>query len=199
MKVYDKWEFKMAWELAMQTRCCPPDEILFSPDYKKEVEKHIQFCSSCEEVLGQPYSNLFENHLKSFKKHLKSLPKDSENKVIPGQIWSVKSELGGWGPKNRYYNPPLVLVLKQGGYTDTVLVSQIYDDDTFFGQGDVHLGKNIVGYAESWNLYTLRPTDLEILFGSADDDVVQQVLSERDKNIPPIKNTTFCISSAIWR
>jgi len=187
-KVYEKWEFKLAWELAMQKRCCPPDEILFSPDYKKEVEKHIQFCASCKEVLsdGQPYISNF------FKQHLKSLPKEPKNKVIPGQIWSVKSELAGWGPKNRYYDPPLVLVLKQGEDMDNaVLVSQIYDDVTFFGPGDIPLRENIVGFAESWNFYTLRRTDLERCFGVADDEVAQKVLSERDKDILPIKNTTL--------
>ena len=188
MKTYEKWEFKMAWELAMEKRCCPPDEILFSPVYKEQVTRHIRFCPSCKELLSdeQPYTSNF------FKQQLKALPKETQKEVIPGQIWSVKSELGDWGPKSRYYIPPLVLVLKQGENMDNaVLVSQIYDDITLFGPGDIPLGENIIGFAESWNLYTLRKTDLEICFGTADDEVIQQVVSERDKDIPPIKNTTL--------
>ncbi|MCP4110916.1 MAG: hypothetical protein GY749_36245 [Desulfobacteraceae bacterium] len=185
MKTYEKWEFKLAWKLATQKRCCPPDEILFSPDYEEQVKKHNQLCLSCNEHFsdGQPYISNF------FRQHLKPLPKE---KISPGQIWSLKSELGGWGPKNRYYDPPLVIVLKESDSMDkAVLVSQIYDDVTFFGPGDILLGKNITGFAESWNLYTLQKTDLEICFGTAADEVIKQVLSERDKDILPVKNTTL--------
>jgi hypothetical protein len=95
---------------------------------------------------------------------------------LPGELRAVKTSLGGWGEKARYYSPPIVLVLAVME-NSMVQVMQIYDDATMAGDDDVKLGPAIDGFAETWNRYSLKSSDLSFSYGVVPTDVLETCLS----------------------
>ncbi len=79
----------------------------------------------------------------------------------PGQIWSLKPHLAGWGPGAAYFNPPLVLILSVFFEPiQAVRVAQVFHESELAGPGDVQLSSR-QGLAQAWNVYTLAVDDLD--------------------------------------
>ena len=93
---------------------------------------------------------------------------------IPGQLYTLDPKLAGWGPKARYYNPPVVLILACPD-VHSVFVSQTYGDPVMAGPDDIELGPVFSGFAQPWNCYTLQQADLDICLGTVENQVVEQV------------------------
>ncbi len=169
------YSVKLAWQTALQIRGCPPDRILFSGDRSSDIkQKHIQSCPFCRERLE--HGDLFAD-VDKIKISLEKEKTDAEQDIRPGQVRLVDPGLGGWGPRNRYYNPPHVLVLKLlPGPAAAVEVAQIHTDELLSGPGDVDLEQG-QGFAQAWNTYTLAAKDLDNLQGLVSDNLTKQVLA----------------------
>lgn len=172
----------LAIEIAWQIRRCPPADMLMEFKEDTSLQTHLGgclFCRECREALGDLGAPL-------------SAPAQAGQlfgeviDVRPGQIWRLSQALSGWGPKNRYYNPPLVLILEILQYPPTpaprraasvtpgaVRVAQVYDDLCLSGPGDFALGGSL--FAESWNTYTMRQSDLGILFDTIPMEIAGKV------------------------
>jgi hypothetical protein len=99
------------------------------------------------------------------------LPKTRQSEALQvGQVWSIRKELEGWGPKQRYYCTPLVLIIDlPAGLEKGVTVAQVYTEGILAAAGDVWLGDD-VGFAEGWNTYTLLKDDLENYWRSISEE-----------------------------
>ncbi len=120
-------------------------------------------------------------------------PDDSHppaNKPIPGQLYSLRQDLAGWGEKGRYYNPPVVLLLACPD-TDAVLVCQTYGDPAFAGPGDVALGALFTGFAQLWNRYTLLRTDLDTYLGTVDAPILATIDQAGEQDALPLQPGTL--------
>jgi len=166
----------IAWQDAWRLRCCPPETLLASPA-DSPLREHLALCPWCSATIDLP---------------LPLLPASPPPPVTapprPGQIRALHSRLAGWGPKSRYYNPPLVLILTRPDET-TVLVAQIYGDHALAGPGDVFFPPTpgLQGFAEPWNCYTLGEGDLGLLLGEVEAAVVSTVLGEMEKTEAPLQ------------
>ncbi len=161
-----------AWKRAWRMRCCPPDAVLYASEDAGMLEAHLEICPWCraDQTDGLP--------VPSFA----ALCPVESTKVLPGtgELWLIKTTLGGWGEKARYFNGPVVLVIEDSD-EKMVNVLQIYDDDYFKGSDDVPLGNDLVnepgnelaGFAEPWNRYSLCKDDLVLKLGEVTRDVLE--------------------------
>lgn len=141
---------KLSYQNALSLRACPPDPILFG-DKTPLLEKHIRGCNLCQENLGD------QSKVLTWK--WPDFPAGFQNQSFePGQVRRINADLAGWGPKNRYYNPPLVILLERIDHHASH-VAQIYPGDDFIGPLDVNIDG--LGYVQSWNTYTMSHIDLE--------------------------------------
>ncbi|MDY0389774.1 MAG: hypothetical protein RBQ88_02515 [Desulfobulbus oligotrophicus] len=152
-----------AWQQAWRLRCCPPDHLLTQPPNALLTE-HLNICPWCQENLTMP-----------------PWPTPAPEELIikrakpsPGQLYTLDPQLAGWGPKARYYNPPVVLILACPD-EHSVLVSQTYGEPAMAGPGDIELGSTFTGFAQPWNCYTLQQTDLDLCLGTVDKQVAPHV------------------------
>lgn len=158
------------WLRAWRHRCCPPDYILHEKK-SPQLDRHLEHCPWCRNDLKRgPAGFHIPDDL---------ISDDSGPQAVPGQLWSVSDSLSGWGPKNRYYNPPLVLIIDQPD-PHAVNIVQVCDDMTFFGPDDVVLDNDRIGFAQPWNRYTLKKTDLGFFFGSVSTGLLQQLTTDSD-------------------
>jgi hypothetical protein len=105
----------------------------------------------------------------------------------PGQIWSLKPHLGGWGPEAAYFNPPLILILSlPQAPIQAVRVAQIFHEPDLAGPEDVQLSQE-QGLAQAWNTFTLADTDLDTYLGSVADKVLEEVLAQAGGSHPDPK------------
>lgn len=98
----------------------------------------------------------------------------------PGNLYALDAGLADWGPKSRYYNPPVVLVLSLPD-AHSIFVCQTYGDQELAGPDDIPLGTDIAGFAQPWNCYTLRREDLGLHLGAVAVQVVERVRQQSEQ------------------
>lgn len=173
MATYEPWEAKLAWQIALQARGCPPDPILYG-ETGGELSAHLAQCPFCWEMRSSGTGSLDETGLaREIARHAPAHPLRAPR---PGAVCTISRRLAGWGPKGRYYNPPLVLLLEllpdvPGG----ARVVPLYDDPRLAGPGDIFLESGL--FAESWNAFAVAVDDLECCRGSVEEERLQEVLS----------------------
>ncbi len=171
-----------AWLRAWRHRCCPPLHILRGRN-THPLKRHLELCPWCRDERDMAPPAL---HVPA---ELSSYPHPDP---APGQIWSLAPELGNWGPKNRYYAPPLVLITALPDPV-AVNVAQTCDDETFAGPDDLRLDNGLAGFAQPWNRYTLKRADLRICFGA-----VSEIMLARLRDAPPSAGPGCDIGSLRW-
>lgn len=159
----------LAWKKALILRGCPPADILFGPEGEL-LGAHLDICPTCRDSLAMEpderaqWAALAEVLLPG------QLPPPVRK--TPGQIWRIRRDLAGWGPKYRYCNPPLILVLEIQD-DELARVAQIYPADDFLTEEDVSLPG--LGFAQPWNTYSLAVNDLESFRGEVPNALTETV------------------------
>jgi hypothetical protein len=170
------WEYDAAWQEAWQRRSCPPEDILFG-EKTIELTAHLDICPACRdlrEIAGTNEASQLYQKISTILCQSRPEPL-SPNHCRPGQVWSLKQELGGWGPKMRYYEPPLMLLLADIDEA-AVKVAQVHEMPQFKQPDDIALENGLNGFAESWNSYTLSKADLSHCLGQVENTVVDKVI-----------------------
>lgn len=154
-KSIDESRLTELWLLAWQSRCCPPDAVL-AGEISDELKRHLETCPFCrvDRTASMPQIRL----------NPASIDKREKLQPQPGELWSLKPSCGGWGPKNRYYNPPVVLVTGLV-HPNHVRVIQTSGSVELAGPDDLFLGNGLSSFAEPWNRYTLQTVDLSGCLG----------------------------------
>ncbi|MBW2659996.1 MAG: hypothetical protein JRC87_10475 [Deltaproteobacteria bacterium] len=160
----------LTWRSAWRLRCCPPDDLLYGEETRELIE-HLKYCPWCREERAT--GNNFE--FPAFRETSAGKGKASPE---PGELWSLKQSLGNWGPKERYYSPPLVVVVEVTGASVTVY--QSYGDMDLAGSDDLPFQTDLIGFSQPWNRYCLKIGDLDICYG--------QVYHDPDKELLPTGN-----------
>ena len=154
-----------AWKKALIVRGCPPADILFGPG-DESLRAHLDVCPACRDSLAMEADERAQwaGLADVLTTEPPSAPQsvDTDHAPAPGQIWRIRRALAGWGPKYRYHNPPLVLILDLLD-NDLARVAQIYPGDDFLTEDDVCLPD--LGFAQPWNTYSLALSDLESFQG----------------------------------
>ncbi len=153
-----------AWQQAWRLRCCPPDHMLVKPADDR-LRDHLALCPWCREALDLPECPIPE---------LDVLEPQPPPLLLPGQLYTLHPKLAGWGPKARYYNPPIVLILSCPD-AQSVFVSQTYGDFDLAGPDDVLLDTGFQGFAQPWNCYTLLQDDVCLYLGRVDVSIVETI------------------------
>jgi len=141
----------------------PPDDLL---------RGHLELCPWCRETLELPMIPSPEP----------ATPDSPKMPPIPGRLYTLSPKLAGWGPKSRYYNPPVVLILSCPD-EHSVFVCQTYSDLGFAGPDDILLGDVFTGFAQPWNCYTLMQNNLETSLGDIDLQIVEMVRQRIDQDM----------------
>ncbi len=163
----------LAWIQAWRLRCCPPDTIL-AGELTPGLAHHLQHCPYCrqdrEEALPPPSLDLA------------AVPAGAGISPLPGELWSLAATSAGWGAKDRYYSPPVVLVMDVVPDSGGIVVVQTYGDMALAGPDDIALGNGCSGFAEPWNRYTVRTTDLAMRMGRVSDQCAAAVRKALQEN-----------------
>ncbi len=170
-KTTDASRILRAWLQAWNMRCCPPDAVLAGRG-GPELEEHLRICPLCRRTR--------EDVLPPVDLGLQAEDLAGQKEPGTGELWSLAGRLAGWGPKRRYYSPPVVLVTGVE-HDPAVSVVQTFGDTVLAGPGDILLDNRITGFAEPWNRYTVRRGDLELFLGSVTDDCLRRVIVQRDR------------------
>lgn len=170
----------IALQSVYQQRACPPDELLFAEKHSAELELHLGYCRHCQQRLQLTKEDRSAwQELGSRLLAERSINK-SPGEPAPGQIWSLnRGQLGGWGPYDRYYTAPLVLVLQLQDSGRTVRVAQVCSEEMLQGDdgADVWLGGNI-GFAESWNVFSVHRENLRVCREKVGKTLAAEVLAK---------------------
>lgn len=161
-------EMELALKFIREERCCPPIEVLLAEPSSQPARRHLESCDLCRQKLelghnGGGFVRIYTESEKS------SAPK-------PGQVWTIRSDRGGWGPGTRWYGTPDVLVLKPIA-ANGFRVAMVCELEKLSGNNDVFLGEGFAGFAEPWNTFPLLGNDLDICLGTVETEVVEAVLS----------------------
>ena len=169
---------KQALAIAKQFRTCPPPFIRDHPDFKTENENHLKICPFC--AIGSPHGvQEWQELSESFKTQF--MTDNEQGDILPGQIRQVRPELGCWRD-DFYYNPPLVLVLNDiDEMVQAVNVAQVWQDLALASPGDLIPPTDLITgfdniFIETWNIYTLRKSDLGTCLGKVSSQVVDEAL-----------------------
>lgn len=170
----------VAWLRAWRLRCCPPEHILHGK-VDKHLQEHLRLCPWCRADRDTGPAGF--------------APIPDPQQAFPsptvGHIWGIRADLGGWGPKHRYYSPPVVMIINVPA-PNALTVVQTYDDLSFAGRDDLRLDNGFEGFAQPWNRYTIKQQDLGHYFGSVTDE-----LSRRAREFPaPV--TGPGVGSLLW-
>jgi len=184
----EPWELQLAWQRAWQMRGCPPDALLYSIDPDHSLAEHLQRCPFCREQreAGAAAAGALQE-IASRMAHLAGVAQVGGTRLspVPGQIWSMRRELSGWGPKGRYYNPPLVLVLDcPKAMPGALRVAQLFDDPLLAGAGDLRMTDDWL--VESWNTYTLAENDLDRCLTTIAAEALESVLKSEQGPFPVV-------------
>ena len=177
-KSTEKERLEQSWLLAHQFRCCPPDHVL-TGEMSDELKCHLETCPFCrvDRAISLPQVTLDPA----------VVDKREQPRPQPGELWSLQPSCGGWGPKNRYYNPPVVLVIGMTS-SDYAQVVQISGAVELAGSDDLLLDNGLSGFAEPWNRYTLQTRELHSCLGRIPrqrvEDLHQHIAAEHSAPMP---------------
>jgi hypothetical protein len=171
-----------AWQQAWRMRCCPPDTVL-AGILSEELKQHLEICPSCRRERADPLPEIRLN-----------FPSKSPAQSLPrvGELWSIAGKTAGWGPKSRYYSPPVILVTAVLD-NRAVNVIQISADTELAGEDDILLDNGIIGFAEVWNRYTLHIEVLENVLGK-----ISTALLNRIEKAPAEHDVRPSPGSLLW-
>ena len=167
-----------SWLPAWTLRCCPPDAAKTAPP-DADFSRHLAICPICRREN--------DNNLPRIRLDLPVTDIPEKQSPNPGELWSLSPSLAGWGPKNRYYSPPVVLVSDPAD-KQAVHVLQIFGDPALSGPDDVLLDNGLIGFVEIWNRYTLSVSDLGERLGKISEDcliLVNEALSKHHAEPEP--------------
>lgn len=175
MKI-ERWQQQLAWQNAFELRACPPEDILFSKDQSTKLKEHLASCRICQDKLET--GTHFDAWNDLAKLITQDLPKPTKDHVpAVGQLWTLSKKLNGWGPNDRFYKAPMVLLLEEiEGTSYGYRVAQVYTDKMLMGQDDIWL-RDDIGFAEAWNTYSVHKKDLELYWGKIETSIASQVLN----------------------
>lgn len=162
-----------AWLHIWNMRCCPPDTLLVGPA-SPELERHFGLCPLCRQN-----RELLLSHPAAPSDSL-SLPGDDTDGPVPGQLWAIAPHRAGWGPKSRYYAPPVVLITAAIDQ-DTLAVVQTCGEMLLAGQDDIPLDQGVNGFAQPWNRYTLKREQLAHCLGTVSSTCVTKILKAMEQ------------------
>ncbi|MEI6215440.1 MAG: hypothetical protein WCP10_15155 [Desulfuromonadales bacterium] len=172
---------RIALRAVYEQRVCPPDDILFASPHSEELEAHLGYCRFCAERLAMTDGERKSWELVSQRVQQELAPLPTDANPAPGQIWSLRRNmLGGWGPLDRYFNPPLVLLLESLINDRTYRAAQICNEEALQCPADVRLPDDS-GFVEPWNAFVVHRDHLNRFIGSTGELIARRVIKHIDE------------------
>ena len=171
----DDIKLKLAWQTAFELRTCPGSHMLYATDPDDNLKKHLAICHICREKREMPQTE--RDAWKTLRQKFATItmkPGIGTEKQA-GQVWTIKSEFGGWREDGRYVTPPTILLLEKIDGTSGWQVAQLYRDARLIGTGDVALDE-CYGFAETFNCYALKDDRFDKFLGGVNPDELKKVV-----------------------
>jgi hypothetical protein len=172
----------ITWKRAWRLRCCPPETILMAEKISPELANHLLTCPWCK-------ADREDSKILDYPEIIPACAEQQDPQT--GELWSITDDQAGWGEKNRFYLPPLVLLIEK--HACHVTVMQIYDDATLSGPGDISLEPHYEGFAETWNRYILQIEALGSCWGRIPNALLDAITSDTSANEASIEQ-----GSLLW-
>ncbi len=169
---------KLTLQNIILMRTCPPDKVLFSET--SQVRRHAAVCFMCRERLTNKHDDV------SISVSERS---PSSGEPMPGEIWKIVPELGGWDA-DRYYNPPDVLILKkidQLAYE----VAQVSFDLGFYTSGEDIKVEEPGVFIQPWNIYTMAGRHLEKKSNRITPNILNRVMKRAEMDFHHLDEKSF--------
>ncbi|MFZ4855099.1 MAG: hypothetical protein ACOYL3_01775 [Desulfuromonadaceae bacterium] len=167
---------KLAWQTAYQLRACPDDKTLFSKS--AETLAHLASCMFCQERLENTKAD--KKVFQEFSLQIGArLPQARTCNPEAGQVWSISRKKSAWGPRNRFYNSPRVLLLNAIEGSKGFIAAQLFSEKALMGKGDVWIN-DAFGFAEAWNTYSVHADMLESCRGEVDSSMLKEICRAAD-------------------
>ncbi len=168
-----------SWHQAWRSRCCPPDHLLTGPA-TPELDNHLDICPLCRRDRA--------DNLPSISLDIAGVGLPAAS-LQPGELCSFVPGLAGWGPKSRYFTPPVVLILARVD-EHAVQVAQTCGYPALAANDDILLDNDLIGFVEPWNRYTMNVHHLGPCLGRVTDALLDTVdaltLPITDSNFSPV-------------
>ena len=161
-----------SWLIACVLRCCPPDAAKTEPP-DPDFSRHLAICPICRREK--------DDRLPLVRLDLPAADTSRKQPPSPGELWSLSPSLAGWGAKNRYYSPPVVLVTGPAD-KQAVRVLQTFGDPALSGPDDILFDNDLIGFVEIWNRYTLTVNDLGERLGKISEECLALVHEAASKH-----------------
>lgn len=180
-----------ALALARQFRTCPSAAAAADANaaQMQEHRKHCPYCGDFEGTGPDSWQALADDLVAAVRAPAPP-PAGAGDAFIPGQLRYVSGRGGLW-QWGDYYAPPLVMVVQdRRPHGEGLLVAQTYHDLLMAGPGDLVIEDEQTGagelFVESWNVYTLQPTDLGPVIAALDPQIGRAVerLAEAPDALP---------------
>jgi len=167
-------EQRVALEEAYRVRTCPPRHILYRDPPDEALSRHLASCSFCRDDRAALATLMAGRPSLAGMPPQPDQPKADAAPAV-GDLRRIQETLGRWGPRGRYFNPPLVLLVDGvKGRKDVFRAAQIHDFPALKGPGDTALFAEV--FAESWNIYPVTRGCLGPLVRRVDKAAVARVL-----------------------
>lgn len=151
--------FRLAWQEALRVRGCPPEDVLCG-EPNELLQGHLNACPWCEDdredlkaLIGHE-SRVAGHESRLGTRDLRPVTCDSgaSGQDELGDVVRIAYSLSGWGPKNRFYNPPLVLPVEALQEPASAFrVALVHDFPDLAGPWDVQVAPGV--FAEPWNTF----------------------------------------------
>lgn len=163
---------RLAWQEALRVRGCPPEDVLGGEPVLENLRAHLNACPWCEDE---------REDLKALGR---CMPKSRETRELAlswasgqaqlGDVVRIAPSLSGWGPKSRFYNPPLVLLLEALKEPASAFrVALVHDFPDLAGPWDVQVAPGV--FAETWNTFACLSLHWDCRILQAPASVLEEV------------------------
>ncbi|MGQ9671114.1 MAG: hypothetical protein ACUVWY_13275 [Desulfosoma sp.] len=151
---------RLAWQEALRVRGCPPEDVLCGEPVPENLRSHLNSCPWCEDdredlkaLIGHESRGAgHESRLGTRDPRPATCDSGASGQAELGDVVRLAHSLSGWGPKNRFYNPPLVILVEAlqepaGAFR----VALVHDFPDLAGPWDVQVAPGV--FAEPWNTF----------------------------------------------
>lgn len=158
----------------------PPDDALC---------RHLDSCLFCREDRAALAVHTGDGPSRAAMAR-KPDPPEADEAASVGDLRRIREDFGGWGPRGRYFNPPLVFLVEEvKGRKDVFRAAQVHDFPALKGPGDTPLFAEV--FAESWNVYPVARWRLGPLVRRMDQAVTARVLKNARRRPHENKQATW--------
>jgi hypothetical protein len=177
---------------ARRFRTCPPHGAPPDPSERTLWRRHLDICPECAAASSESQAPdaAWTEFADALRRTVPPGLFPDPPPLSPGQFRPLRADLARW-IGDRYFSPPLVLVLDIPETPDMVRVAPTYSEPGLAGPGDLILGNERTRrgalFVETWNLFRVSAGTLSLAAGAVDAETLDAVraMAREPSALPP--------------